>query len=414
MIIDLLSGQSGALVLRNSNGQLHAIGTHSYGGDGTDSNSGTTIGNTYENNYEVLVSLFDQKSTFGDPGKVQIVQTRDQRRSATDGPYGRSESYPGRTVEASRFDEEGFFDVLKSVVNVGSDAFPFASPFLGPIGAPLSVVVGTLLGSLSESRLAQDTGIEANGAAERAVLAEAALQAILTADQIDEMDDIINDMKRNWQASALKTDTLAPIIAPIAAECSTELSDTRAGENNNSQVRERFESNRRRLDVDLAESAMMDGGEAFIQGLMAPTRQLTGGKDVVEWLGPVLNIAVSAKPLATKSASAALSGLEGISQSDLGTESSVSDASNANVDATMILIKRAVLADAALQALMTLPREKLNRLELATKDGEATGIFDSIKDAVQRIGPIAVDTAKKATIRFCPLLIDFVSRNIRP
>ncbi|KAF4338951.1 glutamyl endopeptidase [Fusarium beomiforme] len=406
--ISTFAGQTGAPVLRNSDGQLRAIGTHSYGGGGFDSNSGTPIGNAYGNDYEALVSLFDQKLTFGDPGKVQIVQAQDQSRSIHR-PYGRNDGYPARAVETSRFDEEGFFDVLKSVVNVGSDAFPFASSFLGPIGAPLSVVVGTLLGSLSKSRLAQDADIEVNGAAERAVLAEAALQALLASENDENVMEIFNKIGRIWQDGAPKLDTLASTITPILANCSVELLSQRTEETRNS--REQFESNHSSLDVDLTESAATNGGDAFIQGLLSPTRQLAGGRDVVEWLGPVLKIAVSnSKPIASRSTSAAISALGGVSREELGIESTASSASKADEDATEILLKRAVVADAALQAVMSLPRERLGRLELATKDGEAAGIFDFIKDAIQRLGPTAVDTAKKVAIQFGPRLIDVASR----
>jgi hypothetical protein len=401
--------------LRNSNGQLRAIGTHSYGGGGFDSNSGTTIGNAHGNNYDDLISLFDKRTTFGDVGKVQVVQTQNQPVSCctfiddtfntaqrgTNEPYGLDRGYPGRTVEISGFNEEDFFDTLKSVVNVGRDALPFASPFLGPIGGPLSAVVGTLLGSLTESRLSQSTDIETNGPAERAVLAEAAFQALLVSDHDEDIMEILDKMRQIWQAGALKTDTLAPAITPILAECSAELSGQLAEETRNS--RERFGGNRRRLEVNITESAVMDGGAAFVQGLMGPTRQLEGGGDVVEWLGPVLNIAVSdSKPLASKSTSAALSGLRRIGQEKFAIESSTS---NANEDATKILIKRAVLADAALQAVMTLPRERLDRLRPIGKDGDATSIFDFIKDAVQRLGPIAVDVAKRTAIIFGPRLL---------
>ncbi|EWZ33454.1 hypothetical protein FOCG_16949 [Fusarium oxysporum f. sp. radicis-lycopersici 26381] len=398
--ISTFAGQSGAPVLRNSNGRLHAIGTHSYGGGGFDSNSGTTIGNANGNNYDDLISLFDKRTIFGDIGKVQIVQTQDRTTSINE-PYGLNRGYPGRAFETPRFDEENFFDTLKSVAHVGRDAFPIASPFLGPIGGHLSAVAGTLLGSLTESTLSHSTDIVAHGPAERAVLAEAALQAVLASEHDEYVTEVISKMGQFWKAGAPKADTLAPAITPILAQCSVELSNKVVPETEDS--RGPYFRDRRRLEVDIIESAAMNGGAAFIQGLLGPTRQLEGGRDVAEWLGPMLITAVSeSKPLTSKPASAALSGLGRLDREELSIESSTS---STNEDATRILIKRAVLADAALQALMSLDRERLERFRLADGDGDEISIFDFMKDKVQILEPIALEVAKRTAIKFGPRLI---------
>ncbi|CVL04061.1 uncharacterized protein FMAN_14845 [Fusarium mangiferae] len=398
--ISTFAGQAGAPVLRNSDGRLTAIGTHSYGGGGFDSNSGTTIGNAHGNNYNDLISLFDRRTNFGEVGKVQVVQAQTQDRAPSiNEPHGLNRGRPSIAVETPRFDEESFFDTLKSVANVGRNGFPVPSTFLGPIGGPLSAVVGTLLGSLTESTLSQSTEIIANGPAERAILAEAALQAILASENDEHVTEVINKMGQFWKAGAPKAEILAPSITPILGQCGVELSDQFGPEDEDSK-RPNFRG-RRRLEVDITESAAMDGGAAFIQGILGPTRQLEGGRDVSEWLGPVLITAVSeSKPLTSKPASAALSGL--LDREGLSIEASTS---SANEDATRILIKRAVLADAALQAVMTLPREKLDRFRPANGDGDDASLFDAIKDVVQKFGPIALDLAKKAALKLGPRLI---------
>ncbi|RKL17174.1 hypothetical protein BFJ68_g4681 [Fusarium oxysporum] len=417
--ISTFAGQSGAPVLRNSNGRLHAIGTHSYGGGGFDSNSGTTIGNANGNNYDDLISLFDKRTIFGDIGKVQIVQTQDRTvssctfiydvsdscQTSINEPYGLNRGYPGRAFETPRFDEENFFDTLKSVAHVGRDAFPIASPFLGPIGGHISAVAGTLLGSLTESTLSHSTDIVAHGPAERAVLAEAALQAVLASEHDEYVTEVISKMGQFWKAGAPKADTLAPAITPILAQCSVELLNKVVPETEDS--RGPYFRDRRRLEVDIIESAAMNGGAAFIQGLLGPTRQLEGGRDVAEWLGPMLITAVSeSKPLTSKPASAALSGLGRLDREELSIESSTS---STNEDATRILIKRAVLADAALQALMSLDRERLERFRLADGDGDEISIFDFMKDKVQILEPIALEVAKRTAIKFGPRLISTAS-----
>ncbi|KAF4960103.1 hypothetical protein FGADI_1121 [Fusarium gaditjirri] len=402
--ISTFAGQTGAPVLSNSNGQLRAIGTHSYGGGGFDINSGTTIGNAHGNNYDDLISLFDKRTVFGDIGKVQVVQVPTQDRATSiNEPYGLNRGRPGIAVETPRFDEESFFDTLKSVANVGRNDFLLASPFLGPIGGHLSAVAGTLLGSLKESTLSERTDIVTNGLAERAVLAEATLQAILTSEHDEHVIEVINKMGQFWKAGAPEVDNLAPAITPILAQCSVELSKQVSPEHEDSKGP--YFRDRRRLEVDITESVAMNGGTAFIQGLLGPTRQLEGGRDVSEWLGPVLITAVSeSKPLASKPASAALSGILG--REVLSIEASTS---SANEDATRILIKRAVLADAALQAIMSFPREKLDQLRPINGDGDDESLFDGIKDLVQKFGPLAIDMMKKAAIRFIPRLVSGAS-----
>ncbi|KAF4497038.1 Glutamyl endopeptidase [Fusarium agapanthi] len=397
--ISTFSGQSGAPVLRKSDGRLNAIGTHSYGGGGFESNSGTTIGNAHGNNYNDLISLFDKRTTFGDVGSVQIVQVQNQDRATSiNEPRGPNRGRPGIAVETPRIDEESFFDTLKSVANVGRNGFNFPSTFLGPIGGPLSAVVGTLLGSLTESTLSQGTGTVANGPAERAVLAEAALQAILASDHDEHVMEVINKMGHFWKGGAPQVQILAPAITPILGQCSVELPDQVAPETEDSRA-PRFRD-RRGLEADITESAAMSDGAAFIQGILGPTRQLEGGKDVSEWLGPVLVTAVSEpKPLTSKLTSTALSRMDSIE----------APTSSANEDATRILIKRAVLADAALQAVMSLPRERLNQFRPTNGRGDDASIFDFMKDKVQIFGPNALDIAKKAAIKFGPRLTNDAS-----
>ncbi|KAF5636031.1 glutamyl endopeptidase [Fusarium sp. NRRL 52700] len=398
--ISTFSGQSGSPVLRKSDGRLKAIGTHSYGGGGFDRNSGTTIGNTHGNNYDSLISLFDKRSIFGEAGSVQVVEVQTPDRTASiNEPYGPNRGRSGIAVETPRFDEESFFDNLKSVANVGRNGFSFASPFLGPIGGHLSAVVGTLLGSLTESALSQSSETVANGPAERAVLAEAALQAILASEHDENVIEVISKMGHFWKGGAPKAQVLAPDINTILGQCSVELSDQVASKTEYSK-RPHFRD-RHRLEVDITESAAMNDGAAFIQGILGPTRQLEGGRDISEWLGRVLITAVSeSKPLTSKSA--AFSRIESMETST----------SSANEDATRVLIKRAILADAALQAVMSLPRERLDRFRPANGDGDDATIFDFMKDKVQILGPNALDIAKKAAIKFGPRLTNGASSDL--
>lgn len=64
--------------MRKANGQLVSIETHCYGGGGTDSNSGNSIGNAYGSNYEAFIRLFSLPNTFGDIGTVHVADTQAQ------------------------------------------------------------------------------------------------------------------------------------------------------------------------------------------------------------------------------------------------------------------------------------------------------------------------------------------------
>jgi hypothetical protein len=145
---------------------------------------------------------------------------------------------------------------------------------------------------------------------------------------------------------------------------------------------------------------------------MGPTRQVAGEEGMFDWLGPVLETAVTvAKPLASQVASAALAGLGGVTKGALGPESTISDPSNSNQhqEATRILLERAVMADIALQALMALPSHKMEQLKPVNPETrDAEGIFDYIKDTVQKLGPLALDAAKT----YLPRLIDSVSQEV--
>jgi hypothetical protein len=315
-------------------------------------------------------------------------------------------------AQSAESGEEGFLDIFKAVAKVGPKIIPFTSPLLGPVGGILGPVVGGLLGSLAESGFSDNQNIRTDGTTERAILAEAALQAVLASEHTEGLTEVVGKMERIWRANAPKVDFLAPMVTPIIAQCSSELLGQRQLIQKPSLQRYHHEQSRRSLGVELPESFL--GGEeaAFIQGLMGPTRQVAGEESMFDWLGPVLETAVTvAKPIASQVTSAALVGLDGVTKGALGPESTISDPSNSNQhqEATRILLERAVMADIALQALMALPSHKMEQLKPVNPETrDAEGIFDYIKDTVQKLGPLALDAAKT----YLPRLIDSVSQEV--
>lgn len=402
ILIKNCSGQGGAPILRRANGQLISIGTHCYGGGGNDGNFGNSIGNAYGNNYESFMRLFIDPSTFGVYGTIRTVDMQAQSLNnppSMNNNAGARGSSNGNT--ANKAGEEGFLDIFKKVANVGSKRIPLASPLLGSFGAILGPAVGGLLGSLAESGMSESPNVESNGAAERAILAEAALQAVFASPQTEGLEDVCGKMQSIWRSNAPKVDLLAPGVIPMVAEYGSRLMQQNRDPRPTQKQGLPSSRLRRSLGVDFSESSLGDEEAAFIEGLMGPTRQVDGEEGIFDWLGPVLNIAVNvAKPINTQA-------IESLTKGELEAESNVFEVSREHEQATKILLQRAVMADTALQALLAMPSHKLQQLRPLNADtGDTEGIFDFIKDAVQKLGPFALDTAKEALKTYLPRLIN--------
>ncbi|KAG7405890.1 hypothetical protein DER46DRAFT_79168 [Fusarium sp. MPI-SDFR-AT-0072] len=88
----------------------------------------------------------------------------------------------------------------------------------------------------------------------------------------------------------------------------------------------------------------------------------------------------------------------------LGTAPSAGD-----VEATLVLAQRAIMADAAYQALSTFSPEEPQVLKLIPLDAElpqADNIFDFINNVIQKIGPGCLPGAKQTMHKLTPLFFD--------
>jgi hypothetical protein len=93
-------------------------------------------------------------------------------------------------TQAPSVDTESFLDVLKAVASMGKSnsqtVLTTGSPFSGPIGVPITAVAGTVLGALSKAwnadRPVEHIGVQYAESACHAIMAEAALQAVLSMD----------------------------------------------------------------------------------------------------------------------------------------------------------------------------------------------------------------------------------------
>lgn len=151
--------------------------------------------------------------------------------------------------------------------------------------------------------------------------------------------------------------------------------------------------------------------------MFAPTKPIAGEEGVFDWLGSALNAAVNvARPLVSQAAKAAITDLgpklvdKVLGRIGGGTESLPVRVGLSKEPEVKLLLKRALVADTALQALQAPPKSKLDALLATTgPDGETEGIFDSIKNVVQKYGPTVLGLAKDAVKTYAPVIVKAVT-----
>lgn len=317
-------------------------------------------------------------------------------------------------------DQAEFMQILRTVAGVGSAVLPIASSLLGPMGSLAGVAAGHFLGKLTRESMQSESGMagmpgDDDAIAAKALVAEAALEAILSANESPEHEEVIKKMKDIWSTSVPNVDALAPVLTPGLTECALDIASHRLERATTGTTRQGQESTllpeRRDLGISIHEAG---GAEtAFVQAMYGPTRPLTDAEGGWGWLGSVIStVSKGAAPIVGKVASGALSGVVG-SLGGLLRSESMSDSVSPNEEATRILLKRALMADTALQALMTLPREKLQRLQVThSNSGETEGIIDFIKTGVQKIGPKVLSAAQNMANKYVPIAINYGAKKI--
>ncbi|KAL2684969.1 hypothetical protein Neosp_006062 [[Neocosmospora] mangrovei] len=472
--VSTFGGQSGAPILRKSRGQFTSIGTHCYGGGGQKSNSGNAIGGVYGNNYDAFIALFNiGQQAFGTAANIKSIDCPangnsssgtglngslssglDKRGYASTGSNGNgfnnngftstgfnntgfstgfnssgfdnissSKDLNGRVTSGqnrssvSSGDQAEFMQILKTVAGVGSAVLPIASSLLGPMGSLAGMAAGHFLGKLTRESMQSESGMagvpgDDDAIASRALVAEAALEAILSANESPEHEEVIRKMKDIWSTNATNVDALAPVLTPGLTECALDIASHRLERATTGATRQESTLLPERRDLGISIHEAGGAEAAFVQAMYGPTRPLADAEGGWGWLGSVIStVGKVAVPLASKAASGALSGVVG-SLGGLFSSESMSDSVSPNEEATRILLKRALMADTALQALMTLPREKLERLQVTHNSGETEGIIDFIKTGVQKLGPTVLNAAKNMANKYVPIAINYGAKKI--
>ncbi|KAH8424880.1 uncharacterized protein LDX57_002624 [Aspergillus melleus] len=157
----------------------------------------------------------------------------------------------------------------------------------------------------------------------------------------------------------------------------------------------------------------------FVRALFdGETKLVEGEESFSQWFKPLIEKAIlMAKPLATQAATSALQKILDIVTK--GSAESLPFQGTPRKDQPTIwlenAIRRALMADCALQVIETMDEKKLKHLTLSPTDaGHEEGIIDSIKTRVQKIGPFALRFAKSTVVKYLPVLLKQLEKKLKP
>src|SRR3569833_114280 len=424
MVTYCTTGQSGAPVIRKQRSaddpdHYTVIGTHVYGYG--DKNQASPIGAIHGNNYDNYVAAFSQEfPKAGDIDGIPLVRpVASPSTRASVPPVDGSTANPGQIGAFSQTgfqpnqqqsDPESIFnDILKgvgsTVAQVGSIALPLVSSRLGVFGGPVSVLAGAGLQALgkacAESTL--DTGATVDGsvvvpagAIERAVLAESTLQAVCRLPQDHAVTrKLLGDMKQTFTAQAPSVKNLAPKLAPGLVQHALTLAvgrglvkrKTAGGRLGGAEAAAPGQQPRAETTLDDG-AASAPFGQALLAESMKPSSRSGPESIWDDLLGTVVKTGLAiGKPLLQQGINAGVNYIN-LRFAESALPESALDAPN--IKAAEILTNRALVADAALQAVQKLSRDELQRLKIQSADsGHEESFVPSVMNVESAIAPTA-------------------------
>jgi hypothetical protein len=416
-----LLGQSGAPILYSpASGGTKVIGTHCYGGGPGNANSGNPIRGKFGNHLEDFTALLEGSNP---EHPTPIASITPQFR------YPKEESGP-RDGDDHDNGAESFWDIFRTVAKIGAVALPGAGAFLGPVGSLLGTVAGGVLGSLSES--VPETSEEGFTVPsedqqelhiQRAQLAEATLQSVLRLGHSGTTNEVFKTMEELWNENRYHTlPRLGQLISPVLTDYGFLMATDRWEKEVSPRPNCRYDHNN---GIKLEQPEKTESGHpnaAFVEALFAGNTQAVDGipddddkeESLKQWLAPLMQRAITmAKPLATKAATLALDAVIKRLTKSGGEESLPSP--DEQDRSFQLVIRRAIMADCALQAVEQLDKKKLQDLRSTPSDeGGEEGIIDSIKTRTQLLGPFALKYAKMAVKKYFPVLLGQLRNTIAP
>jgi hypothetical protein len=427
------SGNSGSPVLRSAD--LVAIGVHCYGGAVNQASVIGLLGNVFDDYIQAVRSPISGKttsqgirflavptattaSTIGSSGSLGTVSVpRSNPIATTNVLHSKNfavqkfnHKHGNHTIQNSNgynngsngynngaSNDEAFMNdfgkFLARGLKIGAPMIGIAAPFCGPLGAPIGALASVALGALgkfcAESAMGAESTIDPSapvrGLAQRAVLGEAALQAIMAMDkQMLHEEGIFDVMSAVVQKMAPVIKKAAPCIMNIIMPAALNLATTalnQAKQNPGAEsvfswpVDESILYNPSNVPVNYENS----GVEAFATQLIGPMHY---GEDGTEgWFGDFISSALS--KTSNVLVTAAKTGLPILLDQLSKTESAMPGSPGAELPQLEGLAERAVLQEAALQAVLTLPPQKL----------EEEGFFSIMRSVIGKVAPVVMKAA---------------------
>ncbi|KAH0536484.1 hypothetical protein FGG08_006637 [Glutinoglossum americanum] len=419
--IDTFGGNSGSPVFRKSD--MVSIGVHVYGGD---VNSASVIG-IYGNVFEDYIAAFNTAPTKGPavgsiPG-LSFIRVTPSRAKALPGTIANGEVANGHlkahrvsTGESTLEDDEGFLGDVAHTIKVG---LRVGTPILGnilqaglpiafgPIGAPIGALAGIALraaGKAAESEVAGESfsidTIQADGLVERAILGEAALAGVMSMSKTAlEEEGVFSKMTDFIKKSSPTVKVVAPKVMGVVMEPALRIALEALSEQGNPATTESGSAHLPREQGFHAVLASASLGrrvdpdtKAFVEALLESSPDTESIWSSLLRTGASLGSlivkgTIPAGPVSTI-VNAGLSALaRSASEADIGGEV---DSTTTSLDG---LHQRAMLGEAALQALMLVPVERLKEENIFDKmkvfiREHASGIIKSAPGIIRNVLPL--------------------------
>lgn len=359
-----VQGQTGSpILIRDEN---IAIGTHTYGHGAK--NAATVIRGTYGNNFEKIIRAMDLPATIATTTNgIDYIQAHEGGEASLKEDLPPTAAAPVWAEAPSvRGIDSPFWDQLGKIVKEGAK---LAGPMLGPIGAPIRVIAGT---ALSAAARLPDQGAEASTEsrnpqmdykehATRAILAEAALEAVLKMGPEESAKfGVLDEMEKHYN----ETKDLAPSVAKIIAPAIDEPALLVAAESQAPGAE--FEA--LLPEPPVTEGSVSSDQQAFLDSVLTangPSSQSVGRGGFLGGLPDNLKkIVGEVTPIVNRMPHFSRPIWKLFGDED-GSESSPTDVS----PQAEALSQRALLGDAALQALMKAPADGLQEQGWFERDG---------------------------------------------
>ncbi|KAF3939266.1 hypothetical protein ABW19_dt0206360 [Dactylella cylindrospora] len=407
--IDTYGGNSGSPVLIEN--QNVSIGVHTYGGVPNQATCIGLSGNLFERYLWALTDSSDAAIAMSVAPPSGPATSRLITISKT-----KHQSLPQSGVADSGDETESFLDGFKSAMNFIA---PIASGVGGIIGGPFGAAVGigcNVAQKLCESSFdgtesTMDFDVGAlDGVTERAILQEAALQAVIKHGHIMKEEGVFSMMgdlfKKVSPGIKKALPSIADSLGPIALKIATDAlrGQEAAAESTSESVQ--VQRNLITLPVRITAAESVDpqadeflahiiaagagnGEEGWISDMVQNTASVAIkiGKPIINGVANIgkkeLDLIQSAFPKASPLTNVAKTLLSSLAQA---TESGEFGDANDNLVNMKGAANRALMGEMALQALMELPRDATARLE-------EEGIFDTIFDAISSIAPVVSKVA---------------------